>query len=41
VRYAPEHLECIRVLGCDNYQGFQFGKPLPVEQFVALLKNQH
>ena len=31
-------LGCMRDLGCDVYQGFLFSKPLPVEQFVTLLK---
>lgn len=30
-------LGCMRDLGCDVYQGFLFSKPVPVEQFVALL----
>jgi diguanylate cyclase (GGDEF)-like protein/PAS domain S-box-containing protein len=25
--------------GCPNYQGFLFGKPVPIEQFEALLKH--
>jgi EAL domain-containing protein (putative c-di-GMP-specific phosphodiesterase class I) len=33
-------LGCMRELGCDVYQGFLFSKPLPVEQFVALLGAQ-
>ena len=30
-------LESIKALGCDSYQGFLYSRPLPVEQFVALL----
>ena len=25
--------------GCTNYQGYLFGKPVPIEQFDALLRN--
>jgi len=24
--------------GCSNYQGYLFGRPVPIEQFEALLK---
>ena len=37
-------LACIATLGCNNYQGFLFSKPLPLDQFVALLvqeRRQH
>ena len=37
-------LACIATLGCNNYQGFLFSKPLPLDQFVALLvqeRTQH
>ncbi len=29
--------ECLLQLGCDNYQGFLFSKPVPQEDFVRLL----
>ena len=25
-------------IGCDTYQGFLYSRPVPVEQFVALLR---
>lgn len=37
---TAEQLTCMRTLGCDHYQGFLYSKPVPVEQFVALLMNQ-
>ncbi|MCZ4312789.1 EAL domain-containing protein [Comamonadaceae bacterium G21597-S1] len=37
---TDEQRECMQLLGCDNYQGFLFSKPVPVDDFVALLKNQ-
>ncbi len=33
-------LGCMRQFGCDKYQGFLYSKPVPVEQFVALLRAQ-
>ena len=29
--------DCLKHLGCDNYQGFLFSRPLPVETLEALL----
>jgi EAL domain-containing protein (putative c-di-GMP-specific phosphodiesterase class I) len=26
--------------GCTHYQGYLFGKPVPIEQFQASLKNK-
>ena len=37
---TDEQRECMQLLGCDNYQGFLFSKPVPVDAFVALLKQQ-
>jgi diguanylate cyclase len=31
-------LDCLRELGCDNYQGFLFSRPVPAEQLVAMLR---
>ncbi len=33
-------LACVRQFGCDTFQGFLFSKPVPLEQFVALLERQ-
>jgi diguanylate cyclase len=33
-------LECMQALNCDKYQGFLFSKPVPQEEFVALLRRQ-
>ena len=33
-------LACMRQFGCDKYQGFLYSKPVPAEQFVALLQAQ-
>ncbi len=34
-------LECLRQIGCDNYQGYLFQRPLPMPAFVALLQQHH
>ncbi len=31
-------LECLRDLGCDNYQGYHFSRPVPPQQLVAMLR---
>jgi|GEM_PF-1859931 len=33
-------LACMRQFGCDKYQGYLYTKPVPGEQFVALLRAQ-
>ena len=37
---TQEELDCLRSLGCNNYQGFYFSKPLPFEDFIELLMRQ-
>lgn len=34
---TPAQLGCIQQLACDNYQGFLFSRPVPADQFAALL----
>jgi len=34
---TQEELLCLKALGCYNYQGFYFSKPIPFNDFVALL----
>jgi len=36
---TKEELECLKSLGCYNYQGYYFSKPIPFDDFVALLTN--
>lgn len=35
-----EDVEFLTEIGCDAVQGFYFYKPLPMEEFFALLDNQ-
>lgn len=35
---TKEQLECLRGIGCDYVQGYYFAKPMPREEFEALLK---
>lgn len=35
---TPEQQQCLFKKGCKNYQGYLFGKPLPIEEFDDLLK---
>ena len=35
---TEEQQQLLHYLGCDHYQGYLFSKPVPVEQFEALLK---
>ncbi len=36
---TEEHLQILLNTGCTHYQGYLFGKPVPIEQFETLLKN--
>ena len=33
-------LAAIKAMGCDNYQGFLYSRPVPLEQFVGLLQQE-
>jgi EAL domain-containing protein (putative c-di-GMP-specific phosphodiesterase class I) len=35
---TEEQLKLLQNKGCIHYQGYLFGKPLPIEQFEVLLK---
>ena len=35
---TEEQRQLLHQLGCDHYQGYLFSKPMPLEQFEALLK---
>ncbi len=34
---TQKELDCLKMLGCTNFQGFYFSKPVPFEQFVNLI----
>jgi len=34
---TEDQLGFLRMLGCDQYQGYLFSKPVPAEEFTALL----
>ncbi|MEL0639381.1 bifunctional diguanylate cyclase/phosphodiesterase [Pseudoalteromonas aliena] len=34
---TPEELACLKTLGCYNYQGFYFSKPMPLSQLITLI----
>ena len=33
--------ECLGQLGCDNFQGYLFSRPMPIAEFTALVQGQH
>jgi len=35
----PEQMQALRAFGCDEFQGFYFSRPLPLEEFLQLQKN--
>jgi diguanylate cyclase (GGDEF)-like protein len=38
---CEEELQCLKDLGCYQYQGFYFSRPLPFDQFVTLVKSHY
>lgn len=38
---TERQLACLKLLGCDHYQGFIFSKPMPVDRFAALLTQEN
>ncbi|MNE91283.1 Oxygen sensor protein DosP [compost metagenome] len=36
---SQEQLDFLREHGCDEVQGFLFGRPMPAEQFATLFAN--
>ena len=35
-----EQLQILKGMGCTNFQGFLFSKPIPLEKFEAILKQE-
>jgi diguanylate cyclase len=35
---TPEQLEFLQMLGCDQYQGYHFSKPMPASEFAELIR---
>ncbi len=35
---TTEQLDFLRAIGCDQYQGFHFSRPLPVREFLTLIR---
>ena len=35
---TPEQLEFLRMLGCDQYQGFHYSKPMPAQEFGEFIR---
>jgi EAL domain-containing protein (putative c-di-GMP-specific phosphodiesterase class I) len=38
---TPSQLEFLKALGCDQYQGFHFSRPLPAGDFEELICRVH
>ncbi len=34
---TKEELDCLKMLGCYDYQGFYLSRPMPFEDFITLL----
>ena len=35
---TPEQLEFLQMLGCDQYQGYHYSKPMPASEFADLIR---
>jgi EAL domain-containing protein (putative c-di-GMP-specific phosphodiesterase class I) len=35
---TPEQLEFLKMLGCDQYQGFHYSRPMPAAEFAELIR---
>jgi diguanylate cyclase len=35
---TPEQLEFLQMLGCDQYQGYHYSKPMPAAEFAELIR---
>ncbi len=38
---TEEQLACLKRIGCDAFQGYLFGKPVPLQQFEELVEDYH
>ncbi len=38
---TKEQIDLLESIGCDQVQGYYYAKPMPEEEFFALLKKQH
>lgn len=38
---TQEQLACLKRIGCDAFQGYLFGKPVPLQQFEELVEDYH
>jgi EAL domain-containing protein (putative c-di-GMP-specific phosphodiesterase class I)/PleD family two-component response regulator len=38
---TERQLACLKLLGCDHYQGYHFSKPMPSDRFAALLSQEN
>jgi predicted signal transduction protein with EAL and GGDEF domain len=37
---TPAQLEFLKAIGCDEYQGYHFSRPLPQNEFEQLIREQ-
>jgi EAL domain-containing protein (putative c-di-GMP-specific phosphodiesterase class I) len=38
---TTDQLASLRAEGCDEVQGYYFGRPMPAADFVALVRSEH
>jgi EAL domain-containing protein (putative c-di-GMP-specific phosphodiesterase class I) len=36
---TPEQLEFLQMLGCDQYQGYHYSRPMPAAEFAELIRH--
>ena len=37
---TPAQLDFLKAVGCDEYQGYHFSKPLPASEFESLVRDK-
>jgi EAL domain-containing protein (putative c-di-GMP-specific phosphodiesterase class I) len=34
---TQKQLDCPKIMGCDEFQGYQLGRPIPIDEYSSLV----